>query len=140
MVFCVGESRRTLTNTAFLIGAYLFLKHDMGPKDLSRRFAWLDSRYVEAYCNVTYYKANCRLHLIDCWRGGRGLAKGPALGWVRYAASGYKRGELEIDIDEYRQYDSPANGNVQILHQVVPGKLIAFQGREDLGRSDYINT
>ena len=40
----------------------------------------------------------------------------------------------DIDVDEYRHYDSPANGN---LHEVVPGKFVAFQGPKDLGGADY---
>jgi cell division cycle 14 len=132
IVFCVEQGRRTMTNAVFLIGAYMILKHDMSPAVVSRCFAWLDSRYVVAYRDATFCRADFSLHLIDCWRG---LAKGQALGWVRYAASGYMWGE--IDIDEYRHYDSPANG---CLHQVVPGKLIAFQGPEDLGGPDYIDT
>ena len=44
------------------------------------------------------------------------------MGWIRYAASGYMWGQ--IDIEEYRHYDNPANGN---LNEVVPGKFIAFQ-------------
>ena len=133
IVVCVDKrGRRTLTNAVFLIGAYMILKHGMAPEAVSGCFAWLDSRYVAAYRDATFCKADFQLHLIDCWRG---LAKGQALGWVRYAASGYMWGE--IDIDEYRHYDSPANGG---LHQVVPGKLIALQGPEDLGGSDYIDT
>ena len=35
----------------------------------------------------------------------------------------------QIDIDEYEHYDSPLNGD---LHEVVPGKFVAFKGPKGL--------
>jgi hypothetical protein len=35
-----------------------------------------------------------------------------------------------IDVDEYAQYLSLINGD---LHEIVPGKFIAFKGPQDLG-------
>ncbi len=45
-------------------------------------------------------------------------------------------GELwgDINILEYRHYDSPCNGD---FHAVVPGRLIAFKGPRDLGGEAY---
>ena len=132
IVFCVDTGRRLLTNAVFLTGAYMILKHNMDPATVARCFEWMDSSYVVAYRDATFGTPDFHLHLIDCWRG---LARGRALGWVRYSASGYMWGE--IDIDEYRHYDHPANGR---LHQVVPGKLIALQGPEELAGPDFIDT
>ena len=131
IVICIEEGRRTLTNAVFLIGAYMILKHNMPPEAVLRCFDSVNAEYFVAYRDATFCRADFGLDLIDCWRG---LAKGQALGWVRYAASGYMWGE--IDIDEYRHYDSPANG---CFHQVVPGKFIAFQGPKDLGGPDYVD-
>ena len=39
-----------------------------------------------------------------------------------------------VNIREYRHYDDPCNGD---LHEVVPGRFIAFQGPKDLGGRDY---
>ena len=123
------EGRRALTNAVFLLGAYMIIKLDMTPSDVNERFRWLKQDSIESYRDATYSRPDFRLHLIDCWRG---LHKGKELGWVRYGGAGHRWGD--IDFDEYAQYDNPFNGN---LHEVVPGKFIAFQGPEDLGGDDY---
>ena len=101
----------------------------MPPSDVADRFSWLEQGSLESYRDATFSQPTFRLHLIDCWRG---LHKGMQLGWVRYGGSGYMWGM--IDAEEYEHYDHPANGN---LHEVVPGKFVAFQGPEDLGGADY---
>ena len=126
---CVEEGRRPLTNAVFLLGAFMILKHDMEPQRVTEEFKWLDAALLERYRDATYAPADFGLELIDCWRG---LAKGKAHGWIAYAPAGYMLGS--IDIDEYRHYDSPLNGD---LHEVVPGKLVALQGPVDLGGRDY---
>jgi hypothetical protein len=39
-----------------------------------------------------------------------------------------------IDVDEYEHYNDPLNGD---MHEVVPDKLIAFVGPQDLGGEHY---
>ena len=129
IVIYAQEGRRALTNAVFLIGAYMILKLGMTPLQVAERFRWLDQESMESYRDATYSRPDFRLRLVDCWRG---LHKGKELGWVRYGGDTCKWGA--IDLDEYVQYDNPANGN---LHEVVPGKFIAFQGPEDLGGADY---
>ena len=107
----------------------MILKLGMTPLQVAGRFRWLDQESMESYRDATYSRPDFRLRLVDCWRG---LHKGKELGWVRYGGDTCKWGA--IDLDEYVQYDNPANGN---LHEVVPGKFIAFQGPEDLGGADY---
>ncbi len=129
IVFCVDEGRRALTNAVFLLGAYMILKLDMTPSTVAKQFSWLDPEAIEPYRDATFARPDFHLQLIDCWRG---LEKGKLQGWVRFAQSGYMWGA--IDIDQYRHYDTPANGN---MHEVVPGKFVAFQGPKDLGGADY---
>ena len=105
------------------------IKLKMTASDVADRFSWLEQGSLESYRDATFSQPTFRLHLIDCWRG---LHKGMQLGWVRYGGSCYMWGM--IDAEEYEHYDFPANGN---LHEVVPGKFIAFQGPEDLGGADY---
>jgi cell division cycle 14 len=131
LVLCVDEGRRDLTNAVFLLGAYMILKQNMTPESVAESFKWLDTKLVEPYRDATYVPSDFDLHLIDCWRG---LDKGQALSWVDYAPTGYLCGS--IDIDEYRHYDSPANGD---LHEVVPGKIVAMQGPMALGGRDYMD-
>jgi cell division cycle 14 len=129
VVVCAPDGKRPLTNAVFLIGAYMILRRDTSPSDVADLFRWLDPASIESYRDATFAPPTFRLHLIDCWRG---LDKGKSLGWVQYTDSGFMWGD--IDIDEYRHYDSPANGN---LHEVVPGKFVAMQGPKDLGGADF---
>ena len=129
VVVCAEHGVRQLTNSVFLIGAYKIIKLDETPDEVARSFSWLDPESIESYRDATFSRPTFRLDVIDCWRG---LAKGKELEWIRYGGTHYLWGE--IDVDEYRNYDSSANGN---LHEVVPGKFIAFQGPKDLGGADY---
>ena len=131
IVLCPSDGKRALTNAIFLLGAYMILKLDIPPSDVVLSFRWLDPASIESYRDATYAPPTFRLHLIDCWRG---LHKGKQLGWVGYGANGFLWGA--IDVDEYRHYDCPANGN---LHEVVPGKFVGFQGPKDLGGADYLD-
>jgi cell division cycle 14 len=84
---------------------------------------------MQSYRDATYSRPDFALQLIDCWRG---LDKGMRHGWVRYAGSHHMWGD--IDVDEYRHYDDPANGDLQ---EVVPGKFVALKGPVDLGGAEY---
>ena len=129
IVVYAEDGRRSLTNAIYLLGAYMILKLDWDPNQVERCFRFIDPAFLESYRDATFVRPTFRLHLIDCWRG---LAKGKAHSWIQYGGYGYMWGV--IDVDEYRHYDNPANGN---LHEVVPGKFIAFQGPEDLGGAEY---
>jgi hypothetical protein len=120
LVLCVEAGRRRLTNAVFLIGAYMIRRQNKAPAEISESFRWLGPDQIEQYSDATYSEPDFRLQLIDCWRG---LEKGMTHGWVRFAGSDCMWGE--IDVDEYRHYDDPANGDLQ---EVVPGKFIALKG------------
>ena len=119
IVVCVEADRRALTNAVFLLGSYMILKLDLSTHQVLERFSWPNSTQLVPYRDATFSQPDFDLDLSDCWRG---LEKGRDMGWIRYADSGDMWGQ--IDIEEYRHYDSPANGN---LNEVVPGKFIAFQ-------------
>jgi hypothetical protein len=87
---------------------------------VAESFLWLDTDKMEPYRDATYSKADFALELIDCWQG---LEKGVQHGWVRFAGPDFLWGD--IDVDEYRHYDDPANGDLQ---EVVPGKFVALKG------------
>jgi cell division cycle 14 len=120
IIFSVENGKRAMTNAVFLLGAYMILKLGKTSAAVSESFRWLDTDQVEPYRDATYSRPDFALELIDCWRG---LEKGMERGWVRFAGSDFMWGE--IDVDEHRHYDDPANGDLQ---EVVPGKFIALKG------------
>jgi cell division cycle 14 len=130
VLICLDEGKKPLTDAVFLLGAYMILKADMTMSQVIDKFAWLSSSDLEPYHNVSPCATEIPLQVFDCLRG---LEKGKLLGWVQYAESGYMWGET--DMEQYRHYSSVANG---FLHQVVPGKFIAFPGPQDMvGRNFY---
>ena len=105
----------------------------MSAEEVAERFNNLNQSPTdtEGYRDATFSVPDFELSLVDCWRG---LRKGVELGWVRLPSSmqDFKWGE--IDVDEYDHYDDPFNGD---MHEVVPGKLVAFKGPRDLEGDDY---
>jgi cell division cycle 14 len=92
-------------------------------------FDWLDESNIEHFRDATYAPDTFGLRLEDCWRG---LERGIALGWVLPTTDDEFWGD--INILEYRHYDSPCNGD---FHEVVPGTFIAFKGPRDLDGRDF---
>jgi cell division cycle 14 len=127
--YCVDDGKRNLTNAVFLMGAYLMLQLDHPVEDVVDCFSWLTEDQHEEYRDATFTRATFRLSLVDCWKA---LGKARGLGWVGRPDSDGFCGDL--DMDEYAHYDNPLNGD---LHEVVPGKLVAFAGPEDLGGAAF---
>ena len=130
--YCIDDGKRALTNAVFLVGPYMILRLDLTVEEVSEHFVWLDRTLLEPYRDATFVASSFDLTLEDCWGG---LAKGIANGWVDLPSSSvedYLWGC--IDVDEYAHYDDPLNGD---MHEVVPGKFIAFKGPVDLGGSEY---
>ena len=94
-------------------------------------FDWLDDSLVENFRDATYSKADFYLTLEVCCRG---LELGVILGWFRSPERDDREMLGEINILEYRHYDSPANSDFQAA---VPGRFIAFKGPADLGGLAY---
>ena len=126
--YCVDAGKRALTNAIFLLGSYMILRLHLNVKEVSNSFSWLNRKVLEPYRDATFSASDFDLTLEDCWGG---LAKGIDKGWLALPSSSdedYRWGL--IDVDEYGHYDDPLNGD---LHEVVPGKFIAFKGPVDLG-------
>ena len=94
IVVCAEDGPRALTNAVFLVGAYMIIKLDMAPAQVSSCFNWLDPSSIESYRDATYSRPDFRLHLVDCWRG---IHKGKELGWVRYGGAGYMWGQIDVE-------------------------------------------
>jgi cell division cycle 14 len=129
LIYSFGSHRRDLANSAFLVGAYMILMLEKRTDEVIEIFDWLDETNIEHFRDATYSPDTFRLRLEDCWRG---LEKGMTLGWVQPTVDGENWGD--INILEYRHYDSPCNGD---FHEVVPGTFIAFKGPRDLNGRDF---
>ena len=125
IAFCIENGPRNLTNAVFLVGAYLILKEHKPSKQVAAQFASLKVGMLVPYRDATYAGPDFNLDLIDCWRS---LERGVKKGWLRVSETADLSGR--ISMNSYRHYSNPANGN---LHEVIPGKFIAFKGPVDLG-------
>jgi cell division cycle 14 len=114
LVYCVENFPRTITNAVFLLGCYMVIRMRLSPDVVWSAFDDLSDR-ITSYRDATFEKPSFHLTLIDCWRG---LQRANTIGWVDM-----------YDLDEYLHYDSPLEGD---LHELVPGKLVAFRGPRSL--------
>ena len=131
LVYSVDTGRRSLSNAAALLGSYLILKKDMTPDQVANRFAAIGPERFEDFRDATNMPPDFGLTLRDVWDG---LYRGKQCAWIDRPSHDDCPFWGQIDIDEYENYDSPANGD---LHEIVPGKLIAFRGPHDLGGAMY---
>ena len=133
LVYCAETGARALTNAVFLLGAYLILRLDMTPDGVAQVLNGLDPTMIATFRDATFIRQDFGLTLQDCWRG---LYKGKDSGWVAAPSDPSDPLWGMIDPDEYRHYESPAQGD---LHEVVPGKIIAFRGPADLRGSNFVD-
>ena len=102
-------------NTMFLVGAYIMM---MLERDLEKTMQYLElilSKYsaIHEQTRTTYIQLQSSLGA---------LFRAKQIGWVDFRLD-------RLDIDEYRQLDSPLNAD---LHEVVPGKIVMMHGPRDL--------
>ena len=109
---------KALTNTVFLLGAYLIMKFDASLDELTAVFQPVNG-WLVSFRDVSPGQQNFHLHLRDCWAG---LQKAKQLGWVKGDFQGF-------DAEEYAHYSNPLNAD---LHEIVPGKFIAMRGPKGL--------
>ena len=131
LIYSVASCRRSLSNSVFLLGAYMIIMMRKQTAQVLDIFDWLDETDIEPFRDATFAPSTFGLGLEDCWRG---LEKSMALAWVRPTTDGALWGN--INILEYRHYTTPFNGD---FHEVVPGKLIAFPGPKDLAVGEYLD-
>ena len=126
LVLSVESGRRPFANALMLLGGYLILKMDMTPDQAAEHLSHIPSGLLEDFRDATYLPADFGLTLRDCWEG---LYKGKECGWIARPTVAGSPLWGGIDMEEYSHYDEPCNAD---LHQVVPGKLVAFRGPHDL--------
>ena len=132
VVVCAASSGpRALTNAAFLLGAYMLLSSDLTPSSIAYRFSGIDPSLFVSYRDAAYYTPDFGITLLDCWCG---IHRAMLKGWLARPSSPGSRVWGRIDVAEYAQYDDPLNAD---LHEVIPGKFVAFRGPQELGCADY---
>ena len=115
IVYFTSTSRPDVTNAIFLLGAFLVSQMGATPEQAWEPFAQFQS-VVRPYRDATWCPSPYDITLVHCWQGLR-----KAMQTRLYVPEAF-------DEDEYFYYDHPHNGD---LHEVVPGKFIAFKGPTD---------
>jgi cell division cycle 14 len=130
LFYVVDVGRRSLTNAIFLVGAYMILNLGYPGDEVAANFEWAEP-HVEAFRDATFVASRFDLRLRDCWDA---LIKGIDKGWVDLPSSHDEYQCGDIDIEKYEHYDSPLNGD---LHEVVPGRFVAFKGPKHHAGLDF---
>ena len=102
-----------ITNSIYLLGAFLVLKLGATPEQAWRPFSAINRKLTIPFRDATWIKSTFDLYHQDMWAGLR-----RAVSTSTYVPAGF-------DKAEYFYYDDPLNGD---LHEVVPSKFIAFRG------------
>jgi cell division cycle 14 len=113
IIFYTPYVTTEITNSIFLIGSYLVLYMGFTPDEAFEPFVNLDPSLSLPYRDATWVKSTFDLHIIDCLEA---VQKAVMVGIFKHD---------EFDCAEYLYYDDPANGDI---HEVLPGKFIAFRG------------
>ena len=131
VVCTASEGRRAFTNAAFLLGAYMLLTLKMTSQAVAERFSAVDSDLFEPYRDATNHTPDFGLTLIDCWSG---IQRAMGEQWLARPSSSGSRVWGRINVDEYAHYDDPLNAD---LHEIIPGKLVAFRTPRSLSGAVY---
>ena len=131
IVYIASAGPRSLTNAAFLLGTYMLIVFEMAPAAIIQRFVGLDPTLLEPYRDASFNAPNFGLTLLDCWSG---IQRAMEHRWLARPSKHNSQLWGRINIAEYAQYDEPLNAD---LHEVIPGKLVAFRGPRDLGGATY---
>ncbi|EKX38588.1 hypothetical protein GUITHDRAFT_158492 [Guillardia theta CCMP2712] len=113
IVFYSAMEKEHVTNAVYLLGAFLVLNMGASVLDVMHIFSGLPRGVLRPYRDATWVKSTYDLKLEDCWSA---LIKAVAAGLYKPA---------EFHKEEYFYYEDPCNGD---MHEVVPGKFLAFRG------------
>jgi cell division cycle 14 len=120
VVYYTSQDPRDVTNSIYLLGAFLCLHLGATPEEAWGPFQSLkdtsNSPMCLPYRDATWVKSSYDLHVKEYWAG---LVRAVATGLYDLQA---------FDKHEYFYYDDPEKGD---LHMVVPGKFLAFRGPRD---------
>jgi hypothetical protein len=128
-----GPNRRSLTNTVFLLGAYLILKLDYKASAASYHFRSIDPSALELFTDPSDSQSNFTLSIADCWGA---IERSRACSWIKFPKSSRPYRWGQIDIDAYAYYNEPLNAD---LHEIVPGRLFALRAPSYLDGRSFID-
>ena len=131
LVYNARKGRRALTNAIFLLGAFMILRLKKSPLEVSKRFEVIGKRNIEDYRDSTFLPQNFGLRVLDCWSG---LNRAIVRSWLACPTGKCPQLWGKLDLAEYVHYGNPLNGD---LHEVVPGKFVAFKGPKNLVGRQY---
>ena len=112
VVFYATTQREDVANAVYLLGAFLCLHLGASPDQAWLPFQGLGD-HLPAFRDATWTASTFDLHVRDCWRS------------LQAAVAVDLYDIKTFDKNEYLYYDSPSHGD---MHEVVPGKIIAFRG------------
>jgi cell division cycle 14 len=120
LALAVSTDGKILTNTVFLIGAYMIVVLNLDAQTVMDRmesFGKMILPYSDVLNSTKF--SGFGLFINDCFGA---LTRAKHLGWVDFGPGGF-------DADEYKLLDNPLNAD---MHEIVPGKLVVIRGPRDL--------
>jgi cell division cycle 14 len=121
VVFYTTRKPTDVANAIYLLGSFLCIHLNATPEQAWWPFKNLSPGSVPSYRDATWSKSIFDLHVRDCWSGlCRAISEG------LYNVKNF-------DAAEFRYYDDVCNGD---MHEVMPGKFLAFRGPDDGGNGD----
>lgn len=121
-----GPTRRSFTNTAFLLGAYLILKLDLKASSTAYHFRGIDPSAFEPFMDPSASHSDFTISVAECWNA---LERSKECGWISFPAPNTPYCWGLIDSDEYAHYNDPLNAD---LHELVPGRLFAMRAPKQI--------
>jgi hypothetical protein len=128
-----GPTRRSFTNTVFLLGAYLILKLDCKASTAGYHFRGIDPSAFELFTDPSASQSNFTLSVADCWGA---IERSKGCGWIEFPRPNrpYRWGLIESDA--YAHYNDPLNAD---LHEIVPGRLFALRAPSRLDGRSFVD-
>jgi protein-tyrosine phosphatase len=121
LVLCTSSKPTDVTNAIYLLGAFLVLFMGLSPEEAMQPFLALGPALTLPFRDATWAEPTFDLTLRDCWAGLLRAVKTNV-----FNVNIFDRGE-------YFYYNAPENGE---MHEVLPGKFIAFKGPVDKRHED----
>ena len=138
VVYYTEADSETLSNAAFLLGAYLVLVEGMSPEDAVAPFSRIQPSPFRAFRDATYLESDFDLSILDCLRG---LSRGARAGFFDLATfdvEQFIRDEdlgLSLMCPKFVAFKGPVSGSALSCGIEPEAYLDRFQ---EIGVSDVV--